>query len=207
MWDIAEGEGEGVRWCSDLGGGAPGLAVWGWVGHAHGVVVQVGRERTGLALPGAVVVLEAVVLVPGEHHAPGPGRGMRVGLRRAGPHWTTSGGRQRQGGVAGSGGGRGGGRGGARVRRGGAAEHLPQRVERETTAHHVTHVAVPKPGGGEGRPGLVEGLPVTTPAPRGGDWGLQVRGGLSVVQVGVRRGFRGLWGSLVWRENGHGPHL
>lgn len=203
MWDVAEGqgegEGEGGRWRSGLGGGAPGLGVWGRVGPAHGVVVEVGWEGAGLALPGAVVVLKAVVLVPGEHHAPGPGRGLRVGLW-AGPHLTTSGGRQRQGGVAGGGGGRG----------GGAAEHVPQRVEREAAAHHVAHVAVPEPNGWKGRPDLVEGRAVTTPAPRGGDWGLgglQVRGGLSVVQVGVRRGFRGLWGSLVWRENGHGPHL
>lgn len=167
------------------------------------MVVHVEGAGGGLALhQEAVIVLKTVVFVPGEDHSAGPGE--PAALREE--IWL--------------------GRGQNPPRRRGlarSAKHLSERVRRQTSAHHVTHVAVAEPCGGEGRRrgvivvaavslcrgegGVVRlrgpaSVPATCRRHRGGVACLGFGWRLAIVQVGVRGGLWGLGGSLVWGQNG-----
>lgn len=165
------------------------------------MVVHVDGAGAGPRLHGeAVIVLETVVLVPGEHHPAGPGD--PAALREE--VWL----------------GRGQDR--PRPRRGLArsAKHLSERVRGQTSAHHVTQVTVAEPCGGEGRRRGV--IVVATVTLRGERGVVRLRGPasvaaacrrngggvaclglgwrLAVVQVGVRGGLWGLRGPFVWGQ-------
>lgn len=167
------------------------------------VVVHVDGAGVGRSLHReAVIVLKTVVFVPGEHQSAGPGdpAALREEL------WLGRGQKTPR-----------------RRRLARSTKHLSERVRRQTSAHHVTHVAVAEACGGEGRRrGLIvvatvslcrgEGGVVRLWGPasvaatcrrhRGGVACLGFRRRLAVVQVGVWGGLWGLRGPLVWGQNG-----
>lgn len=170
------------------------------------MVVHVDGAGGGLSLPReAVIVLETVVFVPREHQSAGPGE--PAALREE--IWLGRGQdpprHRRCHGLARS------------------TEHLSERVRRQTSAHHVTHVAVAEARGGEGRRrgviviatvslrsgegGVVRlrGPASVTPTRRGHRGGVACLGfgrRLAVVQVSMWGRLWGFGGPLVWGQNG-----